>query len=294
MSPRAGLWEWQQERGKPPPLRLQRSTTGLGYEALPAGDDSLARAGSSGSLKSMGSAEGGGSDSASDSGGGGAAQQQAQAAAAAGEEEEEPGSRAAQVDHSLFHREMTSAGVAAGIAGAFGAPLGGVLFAMEEACSHWSRRVAWRCFLCAAMATFVHAQLSPSQDTGILSIHGAAALTPHQWLLHLPAVVAVSSAGGLLGAALSWLRRLVRSHRRAAARTPARSLAEALVVAALTAAATVGISAAVGSCRPLPDSWSPADVVQQRCPEGQFHDASTMFFGSSGGLGVGKGEVGSG
>lgn len=278
-------------------MRLQRSTTGgLGYDALPAGDDSLGRADSSGSLKSMHSAEGG-SGSASDSGGSGdpRPQQAAQAAAAAGqEEEEEPGSRAAQVDHSIWHREMTSAGVAAGIAGAFGAPLGGVLFAMEEACSHWSRRVAWRCFLCAAMATMVHAQLSPSQDTGILTIHGAAALTPRQWLAHLPAVVAVSAAGGLLGAALSWTRRLVRRYRRAAARTPARSLAEALVVAALTAAALVGISVAVGTCRPLPQSWSPADVVQQRCPEGQYHDTSTMFFGSSGGLGWGSDARGEG
>ena len=37
---------------------------------------------------------------------------------------------------------------------AFGAPIGGVLFSMEEACSYWSRKVAWRCFLCAAVAAF--------------------------------------------------------------------------------------------------------------------------------------------
>lgn len=30
---------------------------------------------------------------------------------------------------------------------------------MEEACSYWSRRVAWRCFLAAMLASFVIGQL---------------------------------------------------------------------------------------------------------------------------------------
>ena len=44
---------------------------------------------------------------------------------------------------------------------AFGAPIGGVLFSMEEACTHWSRKVAVRCFVCTTVAVCTVGLLNP-------------------------------------------------------------------------------------------------------------------------------------
>ncbi|XP_071958229.1 chloride channel protein C-like isoform X2 [Antedon mediterranea] len=51
-------------------------------------------------------------------------------------------------------RNFISAGSAAGVASAFGAPVGGLLFAMEEVSSFWSMKLSWQIFFCCMISTF--------------------------------------------------------------------------------------------------------------------------------------------
>lgn len=51
-------------------------------------------------------------------------------------------------------REIITASSAAGVAVAFGSPIGGVLFSIEEMNQTFSNRTMWQSFVCALVATF--------------------------------------------------------------------------------------------------------------------------------------------
>lgn len=62
-------------------------------------------------------------------------------------------------------REILSACAAAGVAVAFGSPIGGVLFSLEEMSSYFPLKTMWRSYFCALVATAVLAVSKARQDT---------------------------------------------------------------------------------------------------------------------------------
>ncbi|KAF1350541.1 hypothetical protein EJ07DRAFT_138538 [Lizonia empirigonia] len=58
-------------------------------------------------------------------------------------------------------REILSASAAAGVGVAFGSPIGGVLFSLEEMCNHFPLKTMWRSYFCALVATAVLAAMNP-------------------------------------------------------------------------------------------------------------------------------------
>lgn len=51
-------------------------------------------------------------------------------------------------------RDIVTSASAAGVAVAFGSPIGGVLFSIEEMNQGFSTRTMWQSFVCALVATF--------------------------------------------------------------------------------------------------------------------------------------------
>lgn len=58
-------------------------------------------------------------------------------------------------------REILSAAAAAGVSVAFGAPIGGVLFSLEEVSYYFPMKTLWRSFFCALIAAFILRSINP-------------------------------------------------------------------------------------------------------------------------------------
>ncbi|CAK4030390.1 voltage gated chloride channel like [Lecanosticta acicola] len=95
-------------------------------------------------------------------------------------------------------REILSACAAAGVAVAFGSPIGGVLFSLEEMSSYFPLKTMWRSYFCALVATAVLAAMNPFR-TGQLVMFTVK--YDRSWhFFELPFYVIIGIFGGLYGA----------------------------------------------------------------------------------------------
>jgi H+/Cl- antiporter ClcA len=65
----------------------------------------------------------------------------------------------------MRRREFTTVGLASGVAAGFNSPIGGLLFAMEDLASFWTKSLTWLAFTCCVISVIV-ANLFNSAYTG--------------------------------------------------------------------------------------------------------------------------------
>jgi len=122
-----------------------------------------------------------------------------------------------RADHE--RRGFVSAGAAAGVAAAFGAPIGGVLFSLEEASSFWSLPLTWGVFFTAMISTFTVNILMSAKKGNVNDINSPGLITfgsfvdePYQ-LYELFIYVLLGIIGGLLGALFNYINVKVNAMR---------------------------------------------------------------------------------
>jgi chloride channel 3/4/5 len=94
-------------------------------------------------------------------------------------------------------REILSASSAAGVSVAFGAPIGGVLFSLEEVSYYFPLKTLWRSFFCALVAAFVLRSINPFSNEHMVMFYVD---YTRPWILfELVPFALLGALGGIIG-----------------------------------------------------------------------------------------------
>ena len=128
-------------------------------------------------------------------------------------------------------REILSASAAAGVAVAFGSPIGGVLFSLEEMSSYFPLKTMWRSYFCALVATAVLAGMNPFRTGQLVMFEVHYDRTWH--LFELFFFIMIGIFGGLYGAfVIKWHLRVQTFRKKYLTQY---AIPEAVILAAATA-----------------------------------------------------------
>ena len=154
-------------------------------------------------------------------------------------------------------RDFVTGGAAAGVAGAFATPTGGICFALEEASTaQWPPSLMARVFLCTMLSTFTLWTLTAVRENdksfqGFVKFGSFLQGAARYELWEVPLMVVPALALGALGAAFCRINaRLSRWRRQHVLGRPARRVVEVLLVVALTATVMFWLPVMLDECRP--------------------------------------------
>jgi chloride channel 6 len=160
-------------------------------------------------------------------------------------------------------RDFVSSGAAAGVAAAFGAPIGGVLFSLEEGSSFWNQSLTWRTLFCSFCSTFtLNLFLSPvvGLKFGLLGTPSLVDFGVFQqserqlWkAYHLIVFIIMGAVGGLLGALFNSINTQITIYRLKyliRRRRVWRMVEAVLIIMCTTAAVSIAVTV-LGTCVPV-------------------------------------------
>ncbi|XP_062304232.1 H(+)/Cl(-) exchange transporter 7 isoform X2 [Osmerus eperlanus] len=183
-------------------------------------------------------------------------------------------------------RDFVSAGAAAGVSAAFGAPVGGVLFSLEEGASFWNQMLTWRIFFASMISTFTlnfflsiyHKKPGDLSSPGLINFGRFESDSVAYNLYEIPLFIVMGAIGGLLGALFNFLNYWLTIFRIRYVHRPCLQVIEAMLVAAVTAAVSFVMIYTSNDCQPLGPDQSEEYPLQLFCDDGEYNSMATAFF----------------
>lgn len=159
-------------------------------------------------------------------------------------------------------RDFVSAGASAGVAAAFGAPIGGVLFALEEGASFWNQALTWRLFFCSMMTSFILniLMITFNHKTGVLAFYSLANFglveeLDYFWF-EIPIYLCIAVFGGAIGASFCYFNLQLAKLRKKYLAEKWLKVLEVVIVSVVIASAGVILIVLAPECRKIPTSDS--------------------------------------
>ncbi|CAA7017213.1 unnamed protein product [Microthlaspi erraticum] len=198
-------------------------------------------------------------------------------------------------------RDLVTCGCAAGVAAAFRAPVGGVLFALEEVTSWWRSQLMWRVFFTSAIVAVVVRTAMGWCKSGICGHFGGGGFIiwdvsdgqDDYYFKELLPMAVIGVIGGLLGALFNQLTFYLTSWRRNSLHKKGNrvKIYEACIISCLTSAISFGLPL-LRKCSPCPASVPESGGIECPRPPGmygnyvnfycktdnEYNDLATIFF----------------
>ncbi|KAF8653201.1 hypothetical protein HU200_062654 [Digitaria exilis] len=195
-------------------------------------------------------------------------------------------------------RDLVTIGAGAGVAAAFRAPVGGVLFALESLSSWWRSALIWRSFFTTAVVAVVLRLFIELCGKGRCGMFGQGGLIMYDvstmfdnlmtyHLKDIPIVILIGVTGALLGGLYNFLMiKVLRVYTKINEGGRVHKLLLAAVVSIITSCCVFGLPW-LAPCRPCPRTGpraSPDGTCHAlnrfrrfHCPQGHYNDLASLF-----------------
>ena len=189
-------------------------------------------------------------------------------------------------------RDFVTFGAAAGVAAAFQAPIGGILFTLEEGASFWSTTLTFRAFFCAMMTQLTVNLCYNGTKLGTVTSEGLFAFGLFNAngfrIYELFIFALIGAAGGVMGAYFNHLNKQVTIFRMQFINHAAwKRMVELLVITFAMATITFVLPLIYNECTPIPlntADWTSEQVayldqlVTFQCGANEYNQVASLYF----------------